>query len=84
MEGELKEFHKTNTQLELKIAELNLKLKTKDKELHKEMRKVSMCTALDIFRVHAGSRLHWHNRSPSHCTVGFKWTLLLDSWVSIH
>ncbi|XP_048019038.1 cilia- and flagella-associated protein 57 [Megalobrama amblycephala] len=40
MEGELKEFHKTNTQLELKIDELNLKLKTKDKELHKEMKKV--------------------------------------------
>uniref|UniRef100_A0A8C2IX30 Cilia- and flagella-associated protein 57-like n=1 Tax=Cyprinus carpio TaxID=7962 RepID=A0A8C2IX30_CYPCA len=40
MEGELKEFHKTNTQLELKIAELNLKLKTKDKEMHKEMRKL--------------------------------------------
>lgn len=55
MEGELKEFHKTNTQLELKIAELNLKLKTKDKEMHKEMRKVSMCTVLDIFRVHTGT-----------------------------
>ncbi|KAI2667261.1 Cilia- and flagella-associated protein 57 [Labeo rohita] len=40
MEGELKEFHKTNTQLELKTAELTLKLKTKDKEMHKEMRKV--------------------------------------------
>uniref|UniRef100_A0A672T5W0 Cilia and flagella associated protein 57 n=1 Tax=Sinocyclocheilus grahami TaxID=75366 RepID=A0A672T5W0_SINGR len=40
MEVELKEFHKTNTQLELKIAELTLKLKTKDKEMHKEMRKV--------------------------------------------
>lgn len=72
MEGELKEFHKTNTQLELKIAELNLKLKTKDKEMHKEMRKVSMCTVLDIFWVHTGSHLHWHNRSPCHCTVGFK------------
>uniref|UniRef100_UPI003F9B7866 cilia and flagella associated protein 57 isoform 8 n=1 Tax=Danio rerio TaxID=7955 RepID=UPI003F9B7866 len=40
MEGELKEFHKTNIQLELKIAELNLKLKTKDTEVHKELKKV--------------------------------------------
>ncbi|XP_077064460.1 cilia and flagella associated protein 57 [Siphateles boraxobius] len=40
MEGELKVFHKTNTELELKIDELNLKLKTKDKEIHKEIKKV--------------------------------------------
>ncbi|XP_065124868.1 cilia- and flagella-associated protein 57 [Paramisgurnus dabryanus] len=40
MEGELDEFHKKNTQQELKIAELNLKLKTKDKEMRKEMQKV--------------------------------------------
>lgn len=40
MEVELKDFHKTNTQLELKIDELNLKLKTKDKEIHKELKKV--------------------------------------------
>ncbi|CAM4556982.1 unnamed protein product [Leuciscus chuanchicus] len=40
MAGELKEFHETNTKLELKIDELNLKLKAKDKDLHKEMNKV--------------------------------------------
>ncbi|KAA0718887.1 Cilia- and flagella-associated protein 57 [Triplophysa tibetana] len=40
MEGELDEFHKKNTQQQLKIAELNLKLKTKDKEMQKEMQKV--------------------------------------------
>ncbi|KAG1932003.1 cilia- and flagella-associated protein 57 [Pimephales promelas] len=40
MEGELKEFHKTNTELELKLKELNLKLKTNHKEMHKEMKKV--------------------------------------------
>ncbi|CAM4735839.1 unnamed protein product [Leuciscus chuanchicus] len=40
MAGELKEFNETNTKLELKIDELNLKLKAKDKDLHKEMNKV--------------------------------------------
>ncbi|XP_051989486.1 cilia- and flagella-associated protein 57 [Xyrauchen texanus] len=40
MEGELEEFQKNNTQLELNIAELNLKLKTKDKEMQKEMQKL--------------------------------------------
>ncbi|TRY85109.1 hypothetical protein DNTS_023049 [Danionella cerebrum] len=36
MKGELEEFLKSNTQLELNIAELSLKLKAKDKEMHRE------------------------------------------------
>lgn len=46
MEGELDEFHKKNTQQQLKMAELNLKLKTKDKEMQKEMQKVCICYML--------------------------------------
>lgn len=42
MEGELERFHKQNTQLELNIAELRLKLKATDREMHKEMQKVSL------------------------------------------
>ncbi|XP_039179192.1 cilia- and flagella-associated protein 57 isoform X3 [Crotalus tigris] len=39
MEGELEHFHKQNTQLELNIAELRLKLRATDREMHKEMQK---------------------------------------------
>ncbi|RXN13979.1 cilia- and flagella-associated 57 [Labeo rohita] len=60
MEGELKEFHKTNTQLELKTAELTLKLKTKDKEMHKEMRKVEKVVVdTDIQRENHRQREHY-------------------------
>ncbi|XP_060629266.2 cilia- and flagella-associated protein 57 [Anolis sagrei] len=39
MEGELGRFHKQNTQLELNISELRLKLRATDREMHKEMQK---------------------------------------------
>lgn len=42
MEEELDTFHKKNTQQELDIAELKLKLNTTDKEMRKGLQKV--CT----------------------------------------
>lgn len=42
MEGELESFHKQNTRLELNIAELRLKLRATDREMHKEMQKVCL------------------------------------------
>lgn len=49
MEGELEHFHKQNTQLELNIAELRLKLRTTDREMHKEIQKVSILRAKKVF-----------------------------------
>jgi predicted nucleic acid-binding Zn-ribbon protein len=40
MEGELDQVHKRNTQLELNITELKLKLKATDNEMHKETQRV--------------------------------------------
>ena len=40
MESELERFHKQNTQLELNITELRLKLKATEKEMHMERQKV--------------------------------------------
>ena len=41
MESELERFHKQNNGLELNIAELRLKLKATEKELHQERQTVS-------------------------------------------
>lgn len=49
MEGELEHFHKQNTQLELNIAELRLKLRATDREMHKEMQKVSLLRVTKVF-----------------------------------
>uniref|UniRef100_A0A3B1KGE5 Cilia and flagella associated protein 57 n=1 Tax=Astyanax mexicanus TaxID=7994 RepID=A0A3B1KGE5_ASTMX len=46
MEGELAQFQQKNTQLELTIADLKLKLKATDKEMHKEMQRVRNVEAL--------------------------------------
>ena len=40
MENELERFHKQNSQLELNIEELRQKLKSTEKEMHKEQQKV--------------------------------------------
>ena len=51
MEGELERFHKQNTQLELNIAELRLKLKATDREMHKEMQKVSLAGVKEAIKM---------------------------------
>ena len=40
MEGELEQFHKRNSHMELNITDLKLKLKTGEKEVNKGMQRV--------------------------------------------
>ena len=50
MESELERFHKQNTNLELNIEELKLKLKATEKEMYQERQKVLKLSLL-FYRV---------------------------------
>lgn len=43
---------KSNTQLRLTVSDLRLKLRTRDKEMHKEMQKVSTYHTQHLLSVH--------------------------------
>ncbi len=43
------QIDKSNTQLKLTVSDLRLKLRTKDKEMHKEMQKVCTYITLDFY-----------------------------------
>lgn len=45
------QIDKSNTQLKLTVSDLRLRLKTRDKEMQKEMQKVSPCPALTSLTV---------------------------------
>ena len=57
MESELERFHKQNTNLELNIEELKLKLKATEKEMYHERQKVLKFSIVLCFTAYAGSML---------------------------